>query len=62
MRRNLGGAGIGLSLVQRLVELLGGHIQVKTDPGKGSSFRFELDLASQAELSNAPETRTYLSL
>ncbi|WP_417514651.1 response regulator [Marinobacter sp.] len=42
--RAFGGAGMGLSLVQRLVELLGGHIQVETDPGKGSSFRFELPL------------------
>lgn len=42
--RSFGGAGMGLSLVQRLVELLGGHIQVDTDPGKGSSFRFELPL------------------
>ncbi|MBC7184735.1 MAG: hybrid sensor histidine kinase/response regulator, partial [Marinobacter sp.] len=37
-----GGTGMGLSLVQRLVELMGGHIQVETDLGKGSSFRFEL--------------------
>lgn len=43
------GAGMGLSLVQRLVELMGGHVQVETDLGKGSSFRFEVPL----ELSNA---------
>lgn len=42
--RSVGGAGMGLSLVQRLVELLGGHIQLETDPGRGSSFRFELPL------------------
>lgn len=56
--RNFGGTGMGLSLVQRLVELLGGHIQVETDPGKGSSFRFELplELASPAEASKTPET------
>ncbi|MBW0146143.1 response regulator [Marinobacter sp. CAU 1620] len=40
--RHYGGTGLGLSLVQRLVELMGGHIQVETDLGKGSSFRFEL--------------------
>ncbi len=56
--RSLGGAGIGLSLVQRLVELLGGHIQVETDPNKGSSFRFELplEMASQAEIPETSET------
>ncbi|MFO8142677.1 MAG: ATP-binding protein [Marinobacter sp.] len=38
------GTGLGLSLVQRLVELMGGHIQVESDIGEGSSFRFELPL------------------
>lgn len=41
-QRAHGGTGLGLSLVQRLIELMGGHIQVETDLGKGSSFRFEL--------------------
>lgn len=44
------GAGLGLSLIQRLVELMGGHIQVESDLGEGSSFRFELPF----ELSDAP--------
>ncbi|MEQ5815284.1 response regulator [Marinobacter sp. NFXS11] len=48
--RLYGGTGLGLSLVQRLVELMGGHIQVETDLGKGSSFRFELPF----ELANRP--------
>lgn len=40
--RRYGGTGMGLSLVQRLVELMGGHVKVETDIGKGSQFRFEL--------------------
>jgi len=40
--RQFGGTGMGLSLVQRLVELMGGHINVETDLDKGSAFRFEL--------------------
>lgn len=40
--RRYGGTGMGLSLVQRLVELMGGHVKVETDLGKGSSFLFEL--------------------
>lgn len=64
--RSHGGAGMGLSMVQRLVERMGGHIQVETNPGKGSSFRFELplelppptDIPKIAE----PTVRTDLSL
>lgn len=40
--RRHGGTGIGLALVQRLVELMGGHIRVETDLGLGSSFQFEV--------------------
>lgn len=40
--RQFGGTGMGLSLVQRLVELMGGHVKVDTDLGQGSVFRFEL--------------------
>lgn len=40
--RQFGGTGMGLSLVQRLVELMGGHVKVETDVGRGSAFRFEL--------------------
>ncbi|MEC7814917.1 MAG: response regulator [Pseudomonadota bacterium] len=50
--RSFGGLGMGLSLVQRLVELMGGHIQVESDIGQGSSFRFELPF----EITLNPET------
>ncbi|MDL0433502.1 ATP-binding protein [Marinobacter sp. TBZ242] len=50
--RRYGGTGMGLSLVQRLVEHMGGHVNVESDPGKGSSFQFELPF----ELATAPPT------
>ncbi|NMT64941.1 ATP-binding protein [Marinobacter orientalis] len=55
--RRHGGTGMGLSLVQRLVELMGGHVTVETDPGKGSSFRFELpfELATPFAPATSPE-------
>jgi two-component system sensor histidine kinase/response regulator len=39
------GAGIGLSLVQKFVELHGGQVGVESQPGLGSTFWFTLPLA-----------------
>ena len=52
--RSHGGTGLGLALVQRLVELMGGHIKVETDLGVGSSFRFELPLELAASADAPP--------
>lgn len=40
-----GGTGLGLVITRSLVEMQGGEIQVSSEPGHGSTFRFTLPLA-----------------
>lgn len=46
------GTGLGLAISQKLVEALGGELRVKSRPGEGTVFWFELDLP---EISNGVE-------
>jgi CheY-like chemotaxis protein len=47
--REYGGTGLGLSISQQLVGLMGGQIMVKSSPGKGATFHFDLDFPLSGE-------------
>jgi len=44
MTRRFGGSGLGLAISQSLVKRMDSHIAVRSTPGKGSEFSFELKL------------------
>jgi len=47
------GTGLGLAISQRIVELMGSVIRVRSEPGKGSAFWFDVRLTEAEEWAQA---------
>lgn len=57
--RKYGGTGLGMSITQNLISLMGGHISVKSKPGQGTTFTVELPF-EQSDLELQPFTTNSL--
>jgi signal transduction histidine kinase/ActR/RegA family two-component response regulator len=53
--RKYGGTGLGLAIAARILHLLGGKIWLESEPGKGSTFSFDVPVRLRSVAEPVPE-------
>lgn len=52
--RSFGGTGLGLAITKKIIEQQGGSLQLKSEPGEGSTFYFTLTFGQAPTISEKP--------